>query len=341
MRVLIIGGTGLISTAITRRLLGLNVDLILYNRGRTPLRAEGDVRQMHGDRRGYAAFEKQMREAGPFDCVIDMVCFVPEDAESVVRAFRKRVGQVIFTSTVDVYKKPASRYPYTESEPRDRTLGSYGQDKVKCEDILCAAHERGDFAVTVIRPAMTYGEGGSLVQSMGWDTRFLDRIRRGKPIICHGDGSSLWVACHVDDAAVAFANAIGNENTFGKPYHVTGEEWMTWDRYYQGIAEAMGAPTPNLVHIPTDLLAKVAPKRAGICAVNFQFNNVFDNSRAHSDLGFRYTVPWAAGVKRTVAWLDENCKIGDSAGDPAYDRIIAAWQEAGADMRHRLGGLGL
>ncbi len=296
---------------------------------------------MHGDRRDYAAFEAQMKEAGRFDCVIDMVCFAPEDAESVVRAFRGRAGQVILTSTVDVYNKPASRYPYTEDEPRDRALGSYGQNKVKCEDILFATHERGDFAVTVIRPAMTYGEGGSLVQSMGWDTRFLDRIRRGRPIICHGDGSSLWVACHVDDAAVAFANAVGNEAAFGKAYHVTGEEWMTWNSYYQGIAEAMGAPAPELVHIPTDLLAKVAPKRAGVCAINFQFNNIFDNSLARSDLDFRYTVPWVAGVKRTVAWLDENGRIADSAEDPAYDRIIAAWRQAGARMGQQLEGLDL
>ncbi len=296
---------------------------------------------MHGDRRDYAAFEAQMKEAGRFDCVIDMVCFAPEDAESVVRAFRGRAGQVILTSTVDVYNKPASRYPYTEDEPRDRTLGSYGQNKVKCEDILFATHGRGDFAVTVIRPAMTYGEGGSLVQSMGWDTRFLDRIRRGKPIICHGDGSSLWVACHVDDAAAAFANAVGNEAAYGKPYHVTGEEWMTWNAYYHGIAEAMGAPAPELVHIPTDLLAKVAPKRAGVCAINFQFNNIFDNTRACADLGFRYAVPWVEGVRRTVAWLDANHRIGDSDEDPAYDRIIAAWREAGAGMGRRLEGLDL
>jgi nucleoside-diphosphate-sugar epimerase len=341
MRVLIIGGSGLISTAITRRLLDRGADLTLYNRGRTPLRVEGSVRQRHGDRRDYAAFEAQMRAAGRFDCVIDMICFVPEDAESVVRAFRSRARQVIFTSTVDVYNKPASRYPYTEEEPRDKALGSYGQNKVKCEDVFSAAHERGDFAVTIIRPAMTYGEGGSLVQSMGWDTRFLDRIRRGKPIICHGDGSSLWVACHVDDAAAAFANAVGNEAAYGKPYHVTGEEWMTWNRYYQGIAEAMGAPAPELVHIPTDLLAAVAPKGAGVCAVNFQFNNIFDNSRARADLGFRYSVSWVDGVRRTVAWLDANHRIGDSDGDPAYDRMIAAWREAGEEMGRRLEGLDL
>ena len=341
MRILIIGGSGLISTAITRRLLAQGADLTLYNRGRTPLRVEGDVRQMHGDRRDYAAFEARVRDAGRFDCVIDMITFAPEDAESLVRAFRDRAGQVIFTSTVDVYNKPASRYPYTEDEPRDRTLGTYGQNKAKCEDILMAAHGRGDFAVTVIRPAMTYGEGGSLVQSMGWDTRFLDRIRRGKPIICHGDGSSLWVACHVDDAAAAFANAVGNEAAYGKPYHVTGEEWMTWNAYYRGIAEAMGAPPPELVHIPTDLLAAAAPKRAGVCAFNFQFNNIFDNTRACADLGFQYAVPWVEGVRRTVAWLDANHRIGDSDEDPAYDRIIAAWREAGEGMGRRLEGLDL
>jgi nucleoside-diphosphate-sugar epimerase len=341
VRVLIIGGTGLISTAITRTLLERGEDVTLYNRGRTRVRFDGEVEQIHGDRKDRAAFEAQVREAAPFDCVIDMICFVPEDAESLITAFGGRVAQVIFCSTVDVYNNPASRYPYTEDEARDRTLGSYGQNKVKCEDAFFAAHERGEFGVTVIRPAMTYGEGGSLVHTMGWDTGVIDRIRRGRPVICHGDGTSLWVACHVDDAAAAFANAIGNEAATGRAYHVTGEEWMTWNGYYRGIAEALGAPDVQLVHIPTDLLVKVAPRRAGVCGVNFQFNNIFDNSAAHRDLGFAYTIPWVEGVRRTVAWLDEHGRIADSDDDPAYDRVIDAWRELVDSMGQALAGLDL
>ncbi|MFO8006147.1 MAG: NAD-dependent epimerase/dehydratase family protein [Candidatus Brocadiia bacterium] len=336
MRTLIIGGTGRISTAITRLLAERGHDLTLYNRGNRPPPTDLPVAQIHGDRRAYDDFEAQMRQAGPFDCVIEMICFTPDDARSLVRAFRGSAGHVIFTSTVDVYSNPAPAYPYTEGTSREGALGGYGQNKVKCEDILFEADERGDFPVTIIRPAQTYGEGGGLVHIFGWETRFLDRMRRGMPIIVHGDGSSLWVACHRDDAAVAFANAAGNEAAFGRAYHVTGEEWMTWDRYHQAIAEGMGWPAPEIVHIPTDLLLKADPERSGWLGINFQFNNIFDNAAAHHDLDFEYTIPWFEGSRRTIEWLEEHDAIDSADGDPAYDRIIKAWRRLGRAMLDEL-----
>ncbi|KPK61815.1 MAG: epimerase [Planctomycetes bacterium SM23_32] len=334
MRTLIIGGTGLISTAITRLLVERGDDVTAFNRGLTAPRIPEGVEQMRGDRKDYGAFEAAMRTAGPFDCVIDMVCFAPGDAESAVRAFAGRAGQLIFCSTVDVYAKPADRYPVTEAQAR-RPVSGYGRGKARCEDILLGADERGEPAVTVIRPAFTYGEGGSVVHTFGWGTEYLDRIRQGKPIVVHGDGSSLWVACHVEDVGRAFVAAAGNQATFGKAYHVTGEEWMTWNRYYEGIAEGMDAPTPTLVHIPTELLGRAAPTRAGVCVDNFQFNNIFDNSAAARDLGFRYTISWLEGVRRTVAWLDEHGRI-DGSDDPFHDRLIAAWQRLGEDMAREM-----
>jgi len=340
MRVLVIGGTGLISTAIVRQLVERGDDVTVFNRGRTPWRIPHGVRHIQGDRRDYAAFEGQMQKAGGFDCVIDMICFVCADAESLVRAFEGRTGQVIFCSTVDVYAKPASRYPVREDESR-RPVSRYGQDKARCEDILMEAHRRGEFPLTVIRPAYTYGEGGSIVHTFGWDTAYLDRIRRGKPIVVHGDGSSFWVACHVDDVARAFVHAVGNSAVFGKAYHVTGEEWMSWNMYHRRVAEALGAPEPTLVHIPTELLVRAAPRRAQACAENFRFNNVFDNSAAAADLGFAYTVPWVEGVRRTVEWLDHNGRIRNSDDDPFDDRLISAWQRLGADMVEQVRGLDL
>ncbi len=191
--------------------------------------------------------------------------------------------------------------------------------------------------MTVIRPAQTYGEGGGLVHTFGWETRFLDRMRRGLPIIVHGDGSSLWVACHRDDAAVAFANAAGNETAFGRAYHVTGEEWMTWDRYHRAIAEGMGWPEPDIVHIPTDLLLEAVPDRAGVLGINFRFNNIFDNTAAHRDLDFEYTIPWVEGSRRVVNWLAEHDAIDGADEDPGYDRIIQAWCRLGDRMVEALG----
>jgi nucleoside-diphosphate-sugar epimerase len=324
MRVLIVGGTGLISTSITRQLLEQGVDVTLYNRGQTE--ARNTARTITGDRQDFATFEAQMADAGHFDCVIDMICYTLEEAESDVRAFQGRAGHFIFCSTVDVYSKPATRYPYVEDEPH-APVTLYGKNKSRCEAIMLRAHESGAFPMTIIRPAHTYGESRGLIHSFGGKLSYIDRIRKGKPIVVHGDGTSLWVSCHIDDVARAFVTAMGKSKTFGKAYHTTGEEWQTWNRYHQGVAEALGAPPPTLVHIPTDLLAKIAPEQAMICADNFQFNNIFDNAAAHADLDFRYTIPWIEGVKRTVAWLDSRGLVPDSDDDPYDDRIIAAWQQ--------------
>jgi nucleoside-diphosphate-sugar epimerase len=337
MRILIIGGTGLISTSITRQLIERGGDdVTLYNRGKSEARVPGGWKQIVGDRKDYARFELQMREAGPFDCVMDMIGFVPEEAESAVRAFKGRVGQYIFCSTVDVYTKPAKRYPYREDEPLSG-LGDYAVNKVKCENLLIEAHRNGDLPVTIIRPAYTYGEGGVIIHSFGWSTAYIDRIRKGKPIVVHGDGNSLWVVCHIDDVARAFVNAAGNARTLGKAYHTTGEEWMTWNQYHQAVAKALGAPSPTFVHIPSALLARISPQRAGVCAVNFQFNNIFDNTAAKAALGFAYTVPWVEGVRRTVGWLDERNRIADSDKDPFDERVITAWQRLGEEMIREVG----
>jgi nucleoside-diphosphate-sugar epimerase len=332
--VLIIGGTGLISTAISQQLVAAGYDVTHYNRGQRAVRIQSDVRTLHGDRNDFARFEQHMADVGTFDCVIDMICFTPEQAESAVRAFKGRTGQFIFTSTVDVYSKPASRYPIRENEPR-KGNNSYGSNKILCEDIFFQAQDV--LNVTIIRPAMTYGESGSIVELQGWGTKYIDRIRKGKPIVVHGDGSALWVACHIDDAAGAFVGAVGNTKAYGKAYHVTGEEWLTWNAYYAGVAEALNAPMVRLVHIPTDVLMRVAPDRMGVVEQNFQGNNIFDNTVAMTDLGFRYTIGWVEGVRRTVAWLDANGKVVNSDDDPFDDQLVAAWNRSCDALAAELG----
>ena len=324
MKYLIIGGTGLISTPMTRFLIERGEDVTLFNRGQREARFSQGAKVIMGDRTRFSEFEHQMIEAGKFDFVIDMVCFRPEEAESAVRAFKGRIQQYIFCSTVDVYGKPGLNMPYKESEPR-LALTEYWKNKVMCEDIFMRAHEQGDFITTVIRPAATYGEGGTIIHTFGWKTTYIDRIRKGKPIVVSGDGNSLWVMCHVDDCARAHLAACGNPKAFGKAYHATGEEWMTWNQYHYKVAQALSAPEPKLIHIPADILFRLAPKEAAITYYNFQYSNVYDNSAVKQDLGFTYTVPFVEGVKRTVAWLDQNNRIEDSESDPFDDRIISAW----------------
>jgi nucleoside-diphosphate-sugar epimerase len=327
MEVLIIGGTGLISTAITRELVDRGDHVTIYNRGQTQAPLPSGVRHLSGDRRNFAAFEAHMRDDRLFDCVIDMVCYHPDEAESLVRAFGGRIGQLIFCSTVDVYNKPAQRYPIQEDEPRSASPRfQYALDKVLCEQILERANQQGRLPLTIIRPAHTYGEGRGLIYSLGGGTAYLDRIAKGKPIVVHGDGTSLWASCHRDDVAHAFVTAAGNPTTLGQSYHVTGEEWMTWNRYHTAVAEAMDAPPPTLVHIPTDLLAQALPERAWICAENFMFNNIFDNSAARRDLDFSYSIPFVDGVRRIVTWLHANGGFDNSDLEPSDDRLIATWE---------------
>lgn len=329
MKVLVIGGTGLISSAIVRLLVERGDDVTVYNRGKRDCELPAGVKRIVGDRSNFNQFERDIGQAGIFDCVIDMVCYRPEEASCAVRTFRRRVGQYIFCSTVDVYTKPARRYPIREdAERRPSSEFRYAFDKAACEELFFEAHGRGDLPVTVLRPAQTYGEGGALIHSLGWGTYFLDRIRKGLPVIVHGDGNSLWCACHRDDVARAFVGAAGNTSSLGKAYNVTGEEWMTWNTYTEGIAEALGAPPPKIVHIPAELLGKALPKKAEWCVKNFQFDNIFDNTASHEDLGFRYTIPWVEGARRTIQWLDIHGKIEPAESQPFYDKLLAAWERA-------------
>ena len=333
MRVLIIGGTGLISTGITRQLVERGEEVVLYNRGQREAEIPAGVSRILGDRTQYGAFEAQMADADLFDVAIDMVAFKPEDVESAIRTFEGRVGQYVFCSTVDVYTKPAASYPVREgAERRPSSSFPYAYRKAQCERLLEAAQECGALNVTMIRPAWTYGEGGSILHTFGWDTGFLDRLRKGKPVIVPGDGTSFWVACHRDDVARAFVGALGNSATYGKGYHVTGEEWLTWDAYHTIVADALGAPPPTLVHIPTDLLGRVVPKEAEWCVENFHYNNLFDNAAARADLGFRYTVPFAEGARRAIVWQAANGGFQNCDEFPYYDALVDAWQRLGAGM---------
>lgn len=339
MKTLIIGGTGLISTAITRELLERGEDVTLYNRGKSEVNFPEGAKFLTGDRRDFSVFEAQMQAAGTFDCVMDMIGYAPDEARSAIRAFQGRVGQYIFCSTVDVYAKPASHYPIREDEAQHPPPWDYAQNKAVIEALLQEATQAGGFPLTIIRPAHTYGEGRGLVHSFGGSLTYFDRLRKGKPIVVHGDGSSLWGSCHRDDVARTFVQAMGNPRAIGKSYHVTGEEWMPWNAYHARVAEAINAPAPSLVHIPTDLLDRAVPQRAHICAINFQYNNIFDNTAAREDLDFRYTIPFVEGVRRIVAWLDDRDRIPNSDDDPFDDRVIAAWRRLETAMQTELVGL--
>ena len=327
MKVLIVGGTGLFSTSVTRQLLERGDRVTLFNRGQTPSRlgaGAGAVEVIAGDRTEHAAFEERVRAAGRFDCVIDTVGYRPEDASSLARAFAGRVDQVIFCSTTSVYPTPPSRYPVGEGEPATATL-PYGANKAECERRLLEAHRRGDFRVTILRPAHIYGEGRAMLNSLGSGSAFIDRLRRGRPVVVHGDGTSLWSALHADDVARAFVGAAGNGAAAGKVLNVAAEEWLTWNRYTELIAEAAGGPPPAIVHIPTDVLLRLAPEAGRRCDESYQFSKVFDVSAAREALGFRQRVGFLEGVRRTIDWLDARGGIERWQTEPWYDATVERW----------------
>lgn len=331
LRILVMGGTGLISTAITGFLVERGDDVTLFNRGIREQSVPEWVTVIRGDRMEEDSFERQVRNLGRFDCVMDMICFKPGEARSAIRAFAGETEQFIFCSTVDVYTKPAKWYPVTEDHERKPASSfPYAHDKAVCESLFEEADARRDFSVTIIRPAQTYG---GPIHTFRGDLHVLRRIREGRPVILHGDGRSLWCACHRDDVARAFVNAVGNKQAYGKAYHVTGEEWMTWDQYWAEIATVMNAPGPRFVHIPSDVLGRVWPNRASWCVENFQFNNVFDNSAARRDLGFQYTISWREGMSHFVQSL--NWDAIEESPD-YYDALITEWEDCIIRLRQRL-----
>jgi len=328
MDVLVVGGTGLISTGITAQLVERGHDVTLFNRGESERTdaVPDDLRHVEGDRYDYDAFEARMAGES-FDCVVDVLCFDEEDAASAVRAFGGRVEQFVVCSTVDVYRRPAPEMPVVEAAER-APVTDYAAGKIAVEDRLLAAD--GDaFATTVLRPWHTYGEAatGNVSGTLD-DAPYLDRLRRGLPLVVHGDGTSMWGSCHRDDVARAFANAVGNEAAYGEAYHVTGEA-TTWNQYHERAAAALGAPDPELVHVPTELLVEALPGRTGGLAAHYRYSTVFDDAKARRDLDFETTVDFGAGVERTVAWLDERDRIPDAGTDPEYDRVVEAWRSAG------------
>ncbi|MFC6975241.1 NAD-dependent epimerase/dehydratase family protein [Halomicroarcula sp. GCM10025709] len=328
MQTLIIGGTGLISTGIARQADAAGHDVTVFTRGKTDAALPATVDHVTGDRTERGALERARETVAP-DCVIDMVGFAPAEIETAIDVFRGHIDQYVFCSTVDVYHRPVETMPIRERAAREPPVSEYGRDKAACEDRLFDATRTAGFPATIIRPWHTYGEGGGLIDTLSSDA-YVDRLRRGKPIVVHGDGTSVWAPCHRDDVAAAFVAAIGNHEAIGEAYHTTATEPMTWNQYHRRAAAALDAPEPELVHVPTDALREAVPDRVAPLLNHFQFSTVFDTAKAERDLGFQQTVSWAEGVERTVARLEADDAIDDWDSDPEYDAVVSAWRDATA-----------
>lgn len=319
MDVLLIGGTGLISTGIVRLLRERGAGVTMLHRSAG---GEQGADSVLGDRNHRGDLERAL-DAGPYDAVVDMVCFRPDQAELAADVFAGRVAQYVFCSTVDVYRKTVDHYPLTEDAVRDPSpTFPYAFAKAACERVFEEAAGRGAFALTILRPAATYLDGA--VAPFGSYQLNVERLRAGRPIVLPGDGTSIWTAAHRDDVALAFANALGNAAALGSAYHLAGAELLTWNSYWTIVAEALGVE-PRFVHIPTDVLRRLAPRRAEWCAENFRYDNIFDTGAAARDLGFAATIGWREGVSR-FPFAFPDVVPADLEHD--VDAVLADWEAA-------------
>ena len=334
MKVLLIGGTGTISTGVARELLRRGADLTLFHRGTG---GPAGVRHITGDRTSPEDFREKVKGLR-FDCVIDMICYRAQEAQDLADAFAGNTEQLIFCSTVNTYRAPAPVYPVSESSP----IGAdprftYAHEKVLCERLLGAAAARGAFALTIVRPGATVQDDSLPISFLGDGPGLMRRILEGKPVLVLGDGSSLWASAHRDDVGKAIARAAGDPRTYGKGYTLASEAAMTWEQYYETAAEAFGAPKPEFVHLPWELLVGAFPEECAWAELNFRFNNIYSCEQAKKDLGFTQTIFWKDIMERSAAIHRERGDLAGAREHPQYDRTVAAWRDSSrrflAEMR--------
>lgn len=339
VKVLVIGGTGTIGSFVTRELWkrGCEITLLVRGLSRQVFPNEPGISVVHGDRKDISLLRAVAERH--FDVVVDLACYEPQDAEAAVQTFAGRIEQYLFVSTVDVYTKPASVYPVTEDAERNpRKSFAYAWGKAQCEEVFFKAHREKRFEVTIIRPAHTYCEGVTpLLQVFGWTTDHLDRIRKRKPVIIHGDGTSLWSSLYAEDLAIPLARALLNPVVYGKAYNMASEEVMCWNCLYEIVADVMGVPL-RPVYIPVRVLGQVFPEKALWCVENFQYSNVFSVELAKKDLGFATRTSYRDGVTRCLRWFAENGGFdnSDSPRFDFYERFLKVWE---ASMRNLMKAL--
>jgi nucleoside-diphosphate-sugar epimerase len=325
MKVLFIGGTGRISLAVSQQAIISGINLYLLNRGSQNKEVVGcnhliaDIQQpedVHAALRGLE-----------FDVVVDWIAYTPDEIERDIALFRGRAGQYIHISSASVYQKPPVHYLVTESTPRHNPYSDYSQNKIACEERLLRANREEGFPVTIVRPSHTYDRHFPFAIGGSSGYTVADRMKKGQPVIVHGDGSSLWVVTHAEDFGRGLLGLLGNQQALGEAFHITSDEVLTWDQIYQTIGEALGV-RPNIVHIASDYIVGVEPSLAGSLIGDKTWSVVFDNSKIKKFVpGFKAVIPFSEGIRRTVEWFEAEAarrKVDQDLND-AMNRILAAY----------------
>ncbi len=327
MKVGVVGGTGTLSLSLVRLLLARGHEVVCFNRGITPGLPTG-ARLIRGDRTEAESFERVM-QAERFDAAVDMICFNPEQARSDLRAFRG-VRQFLFCSTAAVYGLPLDHLPATEDHPR-RPVGPYGRNKAEAEDVFLEAFRRETFPVTIVRPSTTYAERSGLIRQIGARQEWLDRIRKGKPILVCGEGTPLHQFLHADDAAILFTAILeGGGAAAGEIFNAVGPSSVAWRDYHQLVMRALGREVEQ-VSIPFFMLRDGVPRRFGTMGI---YNVWFSGEKAQRAFReFRPRIRLDEGLRRAVEVLQKEGRIPDCERDPWEDQAIEILKSAGDSVR--------
>jgi nucleoside-diphosphate-sugar epimerase len=322
-KVLFVGGSGIISTGCAWEAVARGVELHVLNRGMTLTRPlPPGVRVLQGDIRDPSSAAAALGDE-EYDAVVDWVAFTPDHVASDLDLFAGRCGQYVFISSASAYQTPPSRLPVVESTPLRNPFWQYSRDKIACEDLLVTAYRESGFPVTIVRPSHTYDR--TLVPlDGGWTA--LARMQAGRPVVVHGDGTSLWTLTHSRDFARAFVPLLGHPRTLGEAFHITSDDVLTWDQITRALATALGV-TADIVHVPSDTIAAADPDWGAGLLGDKAHSMVFDNTKVRRVVpDFVATTTFEQGAREIVAWYGEDParQQVDERLDGVMDQLVAA-----------------
>ena len=329
MKVLFIGGTGIISTASTRLAAERGIELTLLRRGQRAAELPANVSTITVDVTDEAAVAAALGSQ-TFDAVVDWIAFTPADVERDIRLFRDRARQFLFISSASAYQKPVGHYRITESTPLANPYWQFSRDKIACEERLLRAYREDGFPITIVRPSLTYGDTQIVLAVNSWQKSYtaIDRMRRGKKVIVPGDGTSLWVITHNTDFAQGLVGLLGHRQAIGHAFHITSDEVMTWDQFYRITAQAAGVEA-QIVHIASDFMGACMPDEVGSLTGDKAVSVVFDNSKIKQFVpGYCAKVPFAQGIEKTMDWFDADPgrRLIDEQANADWDKLIDLYE---------------
>lgn len=323
MKVLFIGGTGIISSACAQLAVAQGIELYLLNRGQSARTPPAAATLLHADIRDEAATARALGDLR-FDAVVNWIAFTPEHIETDLRLFHGRTDQYIFISSASAYQTPPVLLPVTESTPLHNPYWDYSRAKIACEERLQQAYRQDGFPLTVIRPSHTYDQ--TLLPMHGGYTT-VKRMRQGKKVIVHGDGSSLWTLTHHRDFAKGFVGLLGNNHAIGETFHITSDELLTWNQIFAIVARAAGV-TADIIHIPSDFINQFDPVWGAGLLGDKMHSMIFDNSKIKRAVpDFVAAIPFVRGAAEIMAWYDADParQVVNVELDRRMDEIVAAY----------------